>query len=1047
MNHRRVCCVTLVVACIPLSVGAAAIGELRLVDVVLHEAGDENGWSAAGVDERGRADRSPLKAETILLSESFEGSWPAAPWRVTHPADAADVDWGRTDYRASDGSHSIWCAGSGTQSPGQGGQVPGSTSSWAIAGPFDLTEAAAGTLTFDLWLSTEQFHDIFMWLVSTDGVSFSGEGRPTDTHGWKAFSVHLADRSGAGDVTGQSHVWIALVYQSDHSNMLEGAYVDNVTLVSDSGSQGGEGFTYTTTEDFALGTLVGLEHGTDAVQLSADGGTLPYIWVPNSGTGTVSKVDTETGGELGRYRTGPERDLDPSPATVDLEGACWVGNRGAGTVVKIGLVENGGCVDRDGNGVIDTSADTDEDGDITGEELLDWGVDECVLYEVLLVAGQEGTYIPGDDHGEYARNHLRALAVDAEGNVWVGVYDSGSFYRVDGASGEILETLELTTDEVLPSAVAVDSNGMLWSASWPDPWVLRVDPASGEPVVVGLAHGSWALALDRDEHLFVTGFADSALSRVDVSADEVDWAMPADWQSSGAAVTGDGDIWVAAAGSGTVTRFSSLGQNRGSIPLDNGPTGVAVDTAGKVWVVGSTSDMIVRIDPATNQVDLQKILVASGGHEAASDMTGLVARTVTTRFGTWTVVYDSLVEDTAWGTITWSGSEPEGSVLAVRVRSSSDQVTWSSWEQAATGTVLAATPVGRYLQTEAALQLASGEESPVLEELTVMPSEAVQTPEAGFTWAPAEPAVGQAVQFTDTSEGEPTSWSWDFGDGGSSSEQSPPHVFAAAGVYSVTLQVGNEGGSDSVTHEVTAADQGPETCTSVYWVPVVIHAGGASGSQWRTDLGLLGVGGVTAAVELRFYGFESVIARATSVGPQAMVDLVDVVDWISPGAQASGALEVCADGALIVTSRTYNQLGSDDPCQPSGSFGQGLDGAESVAGLSAGKAAYLSHLRENAAFRTNIGLVNTGIEAATVEISLFGASGASVEAYSVVLEPGQWWQDNRPFFNRAGRDDLDAAWAGVAVSAGSGVFAYASVIDNVTNDPTTVTMARSTSGR
>ena len=79
-------------------------------------------------------------------------------------------------------------------------------------------------------------------------------------------------------------------------------------------------------------------------------GVLPYLWVPNSGDGTVSKVDTVDMKELARYRTGPEddaQDLQPVVAAVDLAGNCWVGNRGAGTVVKIGLSELDGCVDRD----------------------------------------------------------------------------------------------------------------------------------------------------------------------------------------------------------------------------------------------------------------------------------------------------------------------------------------------------------------------------------------------------------------------------------------------------------------------------------------------------------------------------------------------------------------------------------------------------------------------------------------------------------------------------------------------------------------------------
>jgi PKD repeat protein len=55
------------------------------------------------------------------------------------------------------------------------------------------------------------------------------------------------------------------------------------------------------------------------------------------------------------------------------------------------------------------------------------------------------------------------------------------------------------------------------------------------------------------------------------------------------------------------------------------------------------------------------------------------------------------------------------------------------------------------------------------------------------------------VQFTDQSTGSPTSWSWDFGDGGTSTLQDPLHTYTAAGSYDVSLTVTGPGGSDSVT--------------------------------------------------------------------------------------------------------------------------------------------------------------------------------------------------------------------------------------------------------
>ena len=58
---------------------------------------------------------------------------------------------------------------------------------------------------------------------------------------------------------------------------------------------------------------------------------------------------------------------------------------------------------------------------------------------------------------------------------------------------------------------------------------------------------------------------------------------------------------------------------------------------------------------------------------------------------------------------------------------------------------------------------------------------ASSAPTASFSASTVNPAAGSLVQFSDTSGGTPTSWSWDFGDGTSSSERNPTHVYAAAG--------------------------------------------------------------------------------------------------------------------------------------------------------------------------------------------------------------------------------------------------------------------------
>jgi PKD repeat protein len=52
------------------------------------------------------------------------------------------------------------------------------------------------------------------------------------------------------------------------------------------------------------------------------------------------------------------------------------------------------------------------------------------------------------------------------------------------------------------------------------------------------------------------------------------------------------------------------------------------------------------------------------------------------------------------------------------------------------------------------------------------------------------------VTFTDNSNGVITGRQWDFGDGSTSTQQNPTHVYAAAGTYTVSLQVSGPGGVD-----------------------------------------------------------------------------------------------------------------------------------------------------------------------------------------------------------------------------------------------------------
>ncbi|MDW5549982.1 PGF-pre-PGF domain-containing protein [Methanosarcina sp.] len=70
-------------------------------------------------------------------------------------------------------------------------------------------------------------------------------------------------------------------------------------------------------------------------------------------------------------------------------------------------------------------------------------------------------------------------------------------------------------------------------------------------------------------------------------------------------------------------------------------------------------------------------------------------------------------------------------------------------------------------------------------------------PSADFTSNCTEGSRPLNIAFKDISTGLPDSWSWNFGDGNTSADKNPVHVYSSDGVYTVTLKVTNSKGSNS----------------------------------------------------------------------------------------------------------------------------------------------------------------------------------------------------------------------------------------------------------
>ena len=74
-----------------------------------------------------------------------------------------------------------------------------------------------------------------------------------------------------------------------------------------------------------------------------------------------------------------------------------------------------------------------------------------------------------------------------------------------------------------------------------------------------------------------------------------------------------------------------------------------------------------------------------------------------------------------------------------------------------------------------------------------------QKPAAEFSVAQTSGYIPLKVLFTDKSTGSPISWKWNFGDGKTSKEKNPVHIYDKDGKYTVSLTATNAAGIDTET--------------------------------------------------------------------------------------------------------------------------------------------------------------------------------------------------------------------------------------------------------
>lgn len=491
--------------------------------------------------------------------------------------------------------------------------------------------------------------------------------------------------------------------------------------------------TYTLDADFDLGVLSGVNHdapNNHQLQLSATGTTFPVMWIANAGEDTVSKFDTVANVELARYRTwfGPSGQAGfrnhpnnayagpaPSRTAVDINGNAYVLNRffenKRPVLVKI-LAE--GFIDRNGNGVMDTSAGPTPlaMADLNGNDQIDPNeiTDERIEWAVQ-VGSQNGLG--------------RSLCIGTDGHLWVGMYNARTYFKVSSVDGsQIAGPISTTPTAGNPNAGSwtpygclIDKNGVLWSASLSailgkientasnvGPW--PVSSFNGGITNYGIALGNDRVYLGISNQQFnpaTNTFA--AIPNMSVG-------------TAGIVVDGNGSI---IAGQTTIRKVSNAGALQWQAPLQAGGSssvGIQVDSNNDVWQMGFTAAGRVQKYRGTDGAPLGTFPVGSMPY-TYSDAAGFAARNVTNPTGTWNVVFDGGAASTPWGKINWNDLVPAGASVQVEARAANTQAGLPLVAYQTVGKNVQFAATGRFIQIQARLNANTNRESPILYDLTV----------------------------------------------------------------------------------------------------------------------------------------------------------------------------------------------------------------------------------------------------------------------------------------------------------------------------------------
>lgn len=224
-------------------------------------------------------------------------------------------------------------------------------------------------------------------------------------------------------------------------------------------------------------------------------------------------------------------------------------------------------------------------------------------------------------------------------------------------------------------------------------------------------------------------------------------------------------------------------------------------------------------------------------------------------------------------------------------------------------------------------------------------------------------------------------------------------------------------------------------------VPAVASAEGARSSYWKTDLQIFNFQDEIQEYTIVFTppqmdGTTSPYKVTGTINPYELKIFNDIVKNTFGLDHVAGGIQVISDKGLIATARTYTY-------SEAGTYGQFVKGytLNDAIGKDSksyftrqNEVAHIAYLINSIAYRTNVGFMEVLGKNVTVNVTLFDSQNNQLGTANFDLLPKGFLQVNDIFSSLNISGFYNPARAEFRVSGDGAVFAYASIVDNNSND-------------